>query len=201
MGFDWLAPVATGTVGIAGMAATLFATFAQRRAQADLASLQRSHQQIDVTHSQKKTAYLQLLAAISEAENQLSNARRQGQIKRKDNIDLGLDLYQISMELVTKLSVTLDEVALVAPEWVTYRAMKSRTRTVLWMTSFQLSIIDPELTEKGHKEMLAARMEFLISARADLQGEGKEVAADQIKADQERFLQYGNEKLSGFSPA
>lgn len=67
MAWEWVAPVVTGFVGVAGITAT-YATGRQARiAASDEAKAQREAARAQRNHDEKRTAYLNLLQAISDA--------------------------------------------------------------------------------------------------------------------------------------
>jgi hypothetical protein len=179
MAWDWIAPIATSVVGLAGMAATSFTAYTQQQNQIKMLRLQRSHDQNDSLRAEKKKTYLKFTTTISEVVSSI----RDGQLTfTPDRHD------KLSIEAQRDIDAALDELQIVAPQWIVTYARAVVARTFLWVTAVRF---DKEASLIAYKNLLLARDELMTAMRSDMREEGPEEAAKQIATYRSAFKDSG----------
>lgn len=76
MAWEWVGPVSTAVVGVAGVAGTYWSARMGRTAAAEQAHEQREHALKERTHVEKRAAYVGYLEAVSTAQKAVNTIRR-----------------------------------------------------------------------------------------------------------------------------
>jgi hypothetical protein len=87
MAWDWVSPLVTGLIGVAGIAGTYFGAAVQRRGQLDAITVEQEHARRERYRGEKREAFLRFLEAhdelVSSAKRMREAVRSQQDIEAK----------------------------------------------------------------------------------------------------------------------
>ncbi|MCO5967918.1 hypothetical protein [Actinoallomurus soli] len=179
MTWDWLAPTTTGVVGLAGLVATSLTAYTQQRNQLKVLSIQRSHNEGDTLRAEKRDAYLKFLQCLNEVTSAIY-----GNLPDSTSISYG----KIVAEAHEKLSSALDELELVAPEWVVRYARILQARALQWLTAMRF---DAEAGMSQYERVIVSRTYLMTAIRADMFGYGRDSAEKAIERIKSGYKEEG----------
>ncbi|MGW4295068.1 hypothetical protein ACWEH1_18700 [Micromonospora chersina] len=178
MPWEWVPPVATGLVGIAGVSGTLFASQLQRNTQLRLNREQRAHDVYDQGRQERKEIYVRYLEATIKVADVMTNARARPLTEitelqaellamlsamRRLNVEMtlvGNRSVTACADAMSQLVVQMGDSLLDAdPDFQVYDAAFRRARLVL-VQVMRLDLADEASSDRTYIEIDEAMGEF-----------------------------------------